>query len=105
MNIITGKDLRRVRILSGLTQKEMSRKFKVTRGVYACWESRYKNKRLPSNIKTDVLMLEYSYIEKPEPSVSLMDKIRDEVKRLWNKIRRIKNDRDFGNSDNLHRNF
>lgn len=82
MKIITGKDLRRARMLSGLTQKEMSRKFKVTRGVYACWESRYKNKRLPSNIKTDVLMLEYTYEEKPEKKLTIFEKIAMIIRKI-----------------------
>lgn len=49
----TGKDLRALRIENGLTQKDAADIFLVSRGTYSSWESRYKNKKLPTRVIKD----------------------------------------------------
>lgn len=47
----TGKWLRELRILNGLTQKKASELFGVKRSTYSCWECRYKRKILPKHVR------------------------------------------------------
>lgn len=64
----TGKDLRALRIENGLTQKEAADIFLVSRGTYSSWESRYKNKKLPTRVIKDagflMLLIRSPFISK-----------------------------------------
>ena len=92
MYIATGKDLRKIRIEYGMKQKEMAKCFKISRGTYSCWESRYKDLPLPRKKHlSEFLAIEFSYeakkrnedFAKEEQSSLLCG-----LKKIWNKIRR-----------------
>lgn len=48
---ISGHRLRDERLYWGKTQKQMAVWMGVSRGTYASWESRYKNRNLPENVR------------------------------------------------------
>ena len=47
----TGKWLRELRILNGLTQAQAAELFNTKRSTYSCWECRYKRKLLPVAVR------------------------------------------------------
>ena len=47
----TGKWLRELRILNGLTQEQAAELFGAKRSTYSCWECRYKRKLLPLTVR------------------------------------------------------
>lgn len=46
----TGRWLRELRILNGLTQAQTAELFGTKRSTYSCWECRYKTKILPERV-------------------------------------------------------
>lgn len=64
----TGKDLRHLRIVNCVSQKIAADLFLTSRGTYSCWESRYKNKKLPKRVTSDagffMLLTKSSFIQR-----------------------------------------
>lgn len=89
MREFTGNDLKLIRKAEQKTQKEMAEYFRITRGTYSCWESRYKNRPVPRKRHiVQFYVLEKRYF--PEITVTLVtDTIWSKIRRLWKKIRRI----------------
>lgn len=89
MREFTGNDLKLIRKAEQKTQKEMAEYFRITRGTYSCWESRYKNRPVPRKRHiAQFYVLEKRYF--PEITVTLVtDTIWSKIRRLWKKIRRL----------------
>ena len=47
----SGKWLRELRTLNGLTQAQAAELFNTNRSTYSCWESKYKTKILPEHVR------------------------------------------------------
>ena len=90
----TGKYLRELRIMNGLTQKEAAEIFSTNRGTYSSWESRYKKKILPkkvlSNYAIKMLILNHPAISKEnkkEIKKGLLEGIKKWIVQLVNLLK------------------
>lgn len=83
--ILCGEDLKKVRLLYKMKQKDMAMFFGVARSTYAVWETKYKNKLLPINKYRETFeIVEYWMPKKIEKeTVESFDKMTFWQKTKW----------------------
>lgn len=85
--ILCGEDLKKVRLLYNMKQKDMAIFFGVARSTYAVWESRYKNRLLPINKYRETFeIVEYwmpRKLEQEKKKISLWSIVKCQMKNLF----------------------